>query len=265
MNDLRIYGGKPYSVAVVHGGPGAPGEMVPVAWELAPLGGILEPLQTAASVEGQVRELHDVLVGNADLPVTLLGFSWGAWLSFIVTARHPSLVGKLILIGSGPFEEKYAEDIFPERLTRLSEVERTEALAIIDELNDPAVSNKDRPMARLGELFARADAFDPLPPQGEALGFSYEINHNVWEEASKLRASGALLAMGKQIRCPVLAIHGDHDPHPAEGVRQPLARVLKDFRFILLEKCGHEPWMERQARDKFYEILKNEIQFNREY
>jgi len=34
---------------------------------------------------------------------------------------------------------------------------------------------------------------------------------------------------------------------------------VKNFRFILLEKCGHEPWKEKYARDKFYEILKKEI------
>ena len=63
----------------------------------------------------------------------------------------------------------------------------------------------------------------------------------------------------QEIRCPVVAIQGDYDAHPAEGIRKPLSRVVKDFRFILIEKCGHYPWMERQAKDKFYEILKDEI------
>lgn len=41
MNNIRVYGEPPYSVAVLHGGPGAPGEMAPVAlsplssWEIA--------------------------------------------------------------------------------------------------------------------------------------------------------------------------------------------------------------------------------------
>ena len=65
--------------------------------------------------------------------------------------------------------------------------------------------------------------------------------------------------MGGQIRCPVVAIHGAYDPHPAEGVRGPLTSIIRDFRFILLDRCGHEPWIERWARDRFYEILKNEL------
>ena len=31
--------------------------------------------------------------------------------------------------------------------------------------------------------------------------------------------------MGRKIKCPVVAIHGDYDPHLAEGVREPLSRV----------------------------------------
>jgi pimeloyl-ACP methyl ester carboxylesterase len=111
MINLRKYGKPPYTVAVVHGGPGARGEVAPVARELSSLVGILEPLQTATTLEGQVSELHTVLQGNASLPVTLVGHSWGAWLSFIAAARYPASVKKLVLIGSGPFEHRYAVNI----------------------------------------------------------------------------------------------------------------------------------------------------------
>ena len=57
----------------------------------------------------------------------------------------------------------------------------------------------------------------------------------------------------------MVAVHGDHDPHPFAGVEVPLSRVLKDFRFILLEKCGHRPWIERGAQDRFYSVLRNEL------
>ena len=44
-----------------------------------------------------------------------------------------------------------------------------------------------------------------------------------------------------------MAIHGDYDPHPASGVKEPLSRILRDFRFILLDHCGHTPWKEVEA------------------
>ncbi len=260
MLNLRKYGSEPYRVAVIHGGPGAPGEMAPVARELSSLMGVLEPLQTAATLEGQVRELQAVLEKNADLPVTLIGFSWGALLSFIFAAQHPSFVKKLILIGSAPYAEKYALNITQTRLSRLSEEEREQALSLMQALNDPASKDKNTPLARLGKLLSRADSYDPLPHDDEMLECQYDVFQGVWEQASKLRSSGKLLELGKKIHCPVVAIHGDYDPHPAEGVKEPLARVLKDFRFILLEKCGHRPWLERNARDRFYNILKEEVQ-----
>jgi pimeloyl-ACP methyl ester carboxylesterase len=259
VKNLRTYGSKPFRVAVIHGGPGAPGEMAPVARELAFVTGVLEPLQTANSLEGQVQELHAVLKENGDLPVTLIGWSWGAWLSYIFTTRYPTCVRKLILIGSAPFEEKYAANIMTDRLNRLSEEERVEIFSLLETLDDPTEENKDISMARFGELIARADAYDALPHPSELLAYQYDINQSVWNSASELRKSRELLEIGKKIKCPVVALHGDYDPHPAEGVREPLSRILRDFRFILLEKCGHEPWVEKQAKDRFYRVLKREI------
>ena len=114
-------------------------------------------------------------------------------------------------------------------------------------------------MARLGKLWTRADSYQPLALDSQVLECQYDTNRSVWAGASKLRSSGQLLELGRKITCPVVAIHGDYDPHPVEGVKDPLSGVLKDFRFILLEKCGHYPWMERSVRDRFYAILKNEL------
>jgi pimeloyl-ACP methyl ester carboxylesterase len=261
MKNLRKYGKLPYKAAVIHGGPGAPGYMAPVAIELSKIAGILEPLQTKNSLEGQIIELHDVLSKNCGSPVILIGHSWGAMLSFIVTARYPALVKKLIMVGSGPFEQKYAANIDGERLTRLTEKERIEFLHLVEIVNNAATCEKDKAMARIGELAAKADTYDPLSPEREPepMEVSEEINRLVWAEAIKLRVSGELLEMGKNIECTVVAIHGDFDPHLADGVKTPLSRVIKNFKFILLEKCGHEPWTERFAKDKFYKILENEL------
>jgi pimeloyl-ACP methyl ester carboxylesterase len=259
MQNLRKYGNKPFNVAVIHGGPGAPGEMAPVALELSSFRGVLEPLQTATTLEGQVQELKAVLGKKGDLPVTLIGFSWGAMLSFIFTARYPSSVKKLILIGSGAYEENYARNIMSTRLSRLSDGEKAEALSLMDALNDPCIEDKNTPMARLGKLISKADSYDPLPHDSETLECQYDIYQSVWGQARELRSSGKLLELGKRIQCPVVAIHGDYDPHPPDGIKDPLSSALKDFRFILLEKCGHSPWIERGARDRFYDILKKEV------
>lgn len=259
MQTLRTYGSPPFSLAVIHGGPGAPGEMAPVARELSAFRGVLEPLQTAVTLEGQIRELREVLEEHGDLPVTLIGFSWGAMLSFIFSARHPQLVKKLILIGSGPYEEKYATNIMKTRIGQFGKEDWENFVRLTEILNNPSAKNRDQALCDFGKLMSKADTYDPLPYKDELIECSYESFKGVWEEASELRNRGKLLELGKEIRCQVVAIHGDYDPHPFEGVREPLSRVLKDFRFILLEKCGHQPWIERETKEKFYNLLRNEI------
>lgn len=259
MKNLRIYGSSPFKIAVLHGGPGAPGEMAPVARELSSIKGVLEPLQLVSPLEGQVQELHTVLKEAADVPVILVGWSWGAMLGFVFTARYPSMVSKLILISSGVYEDKYAADIMRTRLSRLDEAERAEVTTLMQRLEDPDVENGNRLLERFGELMTKADSYALLPYASEVLEFHYEIYQRVWQEAVEMRSSGELLRLGKQIECPVVAIHGDYDPHPAASVAEPLTRVLKDFRFILLENCGHYPWYERAAREPFFSVLKKEV------
>ena len=147
MENLRTYGQPPYTVAVLHGGPGGPGYMAPVARELSADWGILEPLQAADSLEGQVQELQAALTDSADLPVTLIGSSWGAMLGFIVSARFPELVLKLIMVGSPVFDERYAATIQETRFSRLSEEERHEAGSLMKLLGDPAYRPKEVPFA----------------------------------------------------------------------------------------------------------------------
>jgi len=259
MNNLRTYGSAPFNVALIHGGPGAPGTMAPVARELSTDFGVLEPLQTADTLAGQVQELRDVLTQHAAPPLTLIGSSWGAMLGFILAARHPELVKKLIMVGSGVFEESAATDILDTRLKRLPATARFEVWELSRTLEDTDDSQNDAAMTRLGEIFTQTDAFDPLTLDTEVISVDYSLHRSVWEEVVALRRSGELLALGRSIQCPVLALHGDHDPHPAEGIRRPLSTVEADFRLVLLGRCGHLPWIETQARDGFYRRLRAEI------
>jgi pimeloyl-ACP methyl ester carboxylesterase len=79
--------------------------MAPVARRLSRNHGVLEPLQTARSVEGQIEELREALSRHSQLPAVLIGHSWGAWLSLLTAARYPEMCAKLILLSSPPFAE----------------------------------------------------------------------------------------------------------------------------------------------------------------
>ena len=261
MEKFRIYGNPPFHVAVVHGGPGAAGDVAPVARKLGETRGVLEPFQTATTLDGQIEELRQVLEQNATPPLVLIGHSWGAWLSALVAARYPALVRKLILVGSGPFEEKYVQSIADNRLKRLTPQERKEFLQLVEMLNTATTADNGVSLARLGELGDKSDSYDPidipqdLPPPDLTGIDAGQIYQGVWPEAARLRATGELLKLTATIACPVVALHGDSDPHPAAGVQEALAANLKDFRRIMLEQCGHTPWRERHARERFFELL----------
>lgn len=261
MQTHRMYGVSPFKLAVLHGGPGAPGSAAPLARELAATGlSVLEPLQSAMSVDGQIEELRVVLEINAELPVVLIGHSWGAMLGLLFAARYPAMTRKLILVGCGPLEAHYAEGIMVARLNRLSTIEQDEIQSLITQLQDMNIVVKNHLLARFGVLLGKADCYDPLPTVDEKpIGVQNDVHQRVWSEATALRASGYFLEQAGLIHCPVVAIHGDYDPHPSQGVYEPLSRILSDFRYIEIKKCGHYPWKERQAREEFLRILLEEI------
>ena len=51
-------------------------------------------------------------------------------------------------------------------------------------------------------------------------------------------------------------LHGAHDPHPGEAIRRSLAPHLSRLEYHELDRCGHQPWRERQARHPFFKLLK---------
>jgi pimeloyl-ACP methyl ester carboxylesterase len=238
--------------------------MAPVGRELARSGqGILEPFQTSRSLDGQVRELADLLGSDATLPVSLLGFSWGAWLSLIVAARYPRVVRKLILVGAAPFAPEYAPEIQETRLSRLTPAQRVEFQRALHVLAENNGVEADQSLARLEALTRITDHYDPVSPAetcDDGPAPEGRIFQEVWTEAAELRHSGQLLEIGSRVQCPVVAIHGDYDPHPARGVKETLSGVIDDFRFLLLERCGHKPWTERHARAIFFELVRKELE-----
>jgi pimeloyl-ACP methyl ester carboxylesterase len=257
---VRKYGEPPFRVAVLHGGPGAPGYMAPVARELSRTMGVLEPLQSKDSLEGQIEELNNQLTEHADMPVTLIGSSWGAVLALFLAARHIELVKKLILIGSAVFEAENSSRIEGIRLSRLSDEKRRRHEQIMYELQSKSLEARSALMKEWGEILDETDIYDPLTNDLEIIEVQYDIFSRVWPDFVMLRDTpGYLKKEFSKIDLPTVVIHGDYDPHPIEGIRPFLESCIDEIRFYILPKCGHYPWVERHAREPFFKILKNEV------
>jgi pimeloyl-ACP methyl ester carboxylesterase len=257
LETIIKYGHGPFQIGLLHGGPGASGEMQKVAEQLSNDFGILEFLQTSKSIKGQIEELRNQLTSCADLPAILIGYSWGAWLGFLFAGKYPDLIKKLILISSGAFESKYNKDLMGVRLNRLNPQDRKEAAQLISAINSGSLDNET--LRRFGELMTIADSFDCIQADNDLVDLNVQIYQSVWTEALRMRETKELINSADNIKCPVIAIHGDYDSHPIDGVEQPLSNKLKDFKMIRINQCGHIPWRERHAKDKFFEILRKEI------
>jgi pimeloyl-ACP methyl ester carboxylesterase len=256
---IKKHGNPPFRVVLIHGGPGAPGELTLLAAELSRHTSILEPFQTKLSIDDLIVELDEQISEHAEVPVTLVGHSWGAWLSYLYATRYNEKVKKLILVSSGPFDAGQAAEIINTRVKRLTDKNRKRLFRWIESLNEPEEKNKNDLFRQVGKLIYQADSFDPIPGEYPEINYDYNMYLKIWNEAQDLRNSGFLLTAAGAICCPVVAIHGDYDPHPAEGIREPLAASIDDFKFHLLRNCGHHPWEEKRSRKQFLDILTDHI------
>jgi pimeloyl-ACP methyl ester carboxylesterase len=256
---FRKYGSSPYNLVLVHGGPGAAGYLAPVAKRLSSCTGIIEAFQTEDHIDGLIHELYDLLKRYSHHPVLLFGHSWGAWLSLMFAARYPGMVRKLILAASAPLEEKYVPQIMETRMDRLGPEEKKKLSEFVELLESVESGERDLLFGKISRILEKADTYEAREPEESRVRLDYSQYLLVWREAENLRRSGELPRIAARVRCPVLVIHGDYDPHPADGVRLPLEKAVGDLNFTLLEKCGHEPWKEMHASERFYEMMEEEI------
>ncbi len=255
MKNVRLYGKPPYGLALLHGGPGARGSLAGAAAELGRSRGVLEPLQTRLTIDALVQELHEQL-RLAQGPVTLAGHSWGAWLALAYAATHPQDVRRLVLISCPPLTEEFVPLIRQNRLALLSPEEadaylRAEQTALSD------CPQRQEAFETLDELTQKTDFFHPCAYDDSALELDARQYQAVWPQAERARREGQWLRAAEKLTCPLTVLHGRQDPHPLQGVLEPLAQCGQAPQVFVLEKCSHSPFAERYARDKFYRLLRS--------
>ncbi len=261
--EVRCYGKSgPYAV-LLHGGPGAPGEMAPVARRLCDRFRVLEPLQRTSgevplTVARHVADLREVLREPLkEGPVRLVGFSWGGMLALTYAARHRPDVERVIVIGCGTFDQRARQAYQASLAQRMDE----DTLRRIEGIKAQLVGEPDRRrrnelLAQIGSFYARLQSWDPLPAESEeALPCDEKGFEETWKDALALQERGVQPAEFALIQAPVTMIHGDSDPHPGALIHRSLEAFIPEIRYRELPRCGHKPWVEREAREQFYALL----------
>ena len=159
---IRRYGPAPYRVLFLHGGPGAAGSVGGACLELGKICGVLEPWQSKYSVAELTEELDGQIRDFATAPVTLIGHSWGAWLSLLYAATHPQTVSQLVWIGCPPLDESYAPLINARRMQNLTVQEAKHFAKALEILEKGPEEQKAQALKTLDALACRADTTEPL-------------------------------------------------------------------------------------------------------
>jgi pimeloyl-ACP methyl ester carboxylesterase len=256
MSDLiiREYGSDVEPVIILHGGPAAVEDVAPLARELGKRWHALEPLQRGSGsvpleVRTHVQDLDDVIRERCSgrRPI-LVGHSWGAMLGLAYAATHPTNISALVLIGCGTFSLT-ARLEFQARLdAQLTEADR----ALIAQLQN-GEADQDRCFAALGRLMTQVYGYNLEEiPDVVVDALAYE---ETWADMLRLQRDGVYPAAFSAITVPVLMLHGQADPHPGRLIRDDLQKYIPQLEYIELPHCGHSPWLERLAKQSFFDLL----------
>ncbi|MBS1195394.1 MAG: hypothetical protein H6R33_114 [Actinobacteria bacterium] len=245
-------------MAVLHGGPGAPGSAASLARDLAGGSTVLEPLQRrsggpALTVAGHVADLAAVLPKGA----SLVGHSWGAMLALSFAAAHPERARALTLVGCGTYDRETREAFQRAVGEKLGEEGRRR----LDELGGrieaaSSGAESDHLLGLLRDLMQQAMAHEPLPGFEDPVEMDGRGHRETWADVLRLQAEGVEPSAFAAITCPVLMLHGDDDPHPGRATHGLLRRFIPQLQYRGFPLCGHRPWAERHAREPFLAALR---------
>lgn len=254
---MRHYGDDGPRVLVLHGGPAAPGYMVPIARRLAKHFCVIEPFQRhscadeSLTVQRHVEDLHAVIgaVCHRQRPM-LVGHSWGAMLALAYAAAHPGSVTGIVLIGCGSFDAASRARMQATRNERIDAEMRRRMDRLAEKYPDP-----NRRLGAMGRLIQEIDSYDLVSLGSKIVSCDAKAHEQTWEDMVRLQDAGVYPAAFEAIGVPVLMLHGDDDPHPGQMIRDQLTAVMPQLEYTSWPQCGHYPWLEKSAFGDFYTVL----------
>lgn len=257
--------GKGPFVVLLSGGPGfSPEYMRPIADELSgryasvlfhQRGTGLSSMETInagthafATLVGDLDGLRRELKVNE---LTIVGHSWGGILSMLYAAEHPDRVRALVLVDSGGPTTQAAGKFVSNLNARLT----PEEAAAVKEWSAPARRKENPRKAVLEITKARTASYFADRGKAKALidSLTEDSFHDAvfWAVAPQLTPTFDLRPALKNLKAPVLVIHGKQDPlETAQEVHDAFPGSL----LLVLENAGHFPWMEQPQA--FYRTLR---------
>ena len=243
---------------VLHGGPGADHRyLLPQMLELArdhelvlydQRGGGRSKTDARSPVTWRTHvEDLDLVVAELELGVpSIVGYSWGGLLALLAAverARRGETAPRLLaLIDPAPLTRQYRAEFEREFAARqagsaVAELRAELAASGLRERDPEAYRQRNFELSVAGYFADPRNARDLTPFRVTA-----RVQQQVWESLGDYDLVGALAALRG---VPALFVHGREDPIPARSSEEG-ARAM-DAPLVLLEHCGHVPYVEQPA------------------
>lgn len=242
---------------VLHGGPGAHHDyLLPQMLRLGEHAPLLfydqrgsgrsrtdsrDPIGWQEHVADLGRVVHEFDVA----PFTLVGYSWGGLLAmfYAIAAQDDESLpapDRMILIDPAPisreFRTAYEQD-FAQRQAGAQVTAMREQLAAsgLRESDPDAYRQRAFELSVAGYFADPANATDLTPFR--VIG---RVQQSVWESLGDYDLREGL----GRVTAPTLIVHGRQDPIPLAS-SAAASRALPDARLVVLENCGHVPYVEQ--------------------
>lgn len=244
-------------MVVLHGGPGAQHDyLLPAFRRLSDRyrlyfydqrggGRSLSSRRTQISWHDHVTDLERLRVHWGLERLTLLGYSWGGLLALLYACEHPRRVGAMVLVspaaGWGDYPRRFQEE-----LARRARADPLRAMRAELEASDLRERDPAAYAQRRFDLSVAAYFRDPNESRDSPrFVVRFQTQEATW---ASLKGYGReLRSRVEKLTCPVLVLHGRHDPLPLEWAEE-LAETLPEARLVVLERSGHVPYVEEPER-----------------
>jgi pimeloyl-ACP methyl ester carboxylesterase len=243
-------------VVLLHGGPGTPGYLAPLAEALGSRFRVIEPFERRSGGEPLTlaRHVEDVAaILDAEAPgvrPALVGHSWGAMLALCCAAAWPARVAGVAAVSSGTFDEESRAELHARLDARLTRAVRRSLERLETEITDP-----DRRLEALGRLLLPAYSHAQDARWTEPFWCDARGHEESWADMMRLQARGLVPQGFRRITCPVALLHGDDDPHPGHAIAASLRPHLPQLEYRHWPACGHYPWLEPHVAADFLQAL----------
>ena len=226
------------------GGRSASDDRTPITWRTH-----------VEDLDGLVREL------GVD-PLTIVGYSWGGLLAMLfaiesAAGRARAKPERLVLVDPAPITRDFRSRFESEFARRQSSEAIAGARAALAD-TDLRARDADAYRQRAFELSVAGYFADPSRARDltpfRVVG---RVQQSVWESLGDfdLTRAGNL----DTVHLPTIVAHGRQDPIPLES-SETAARLL-GARLVVLEDCGHVPYVEQPAA--LFETIRNFLSPNR--